>query len=191
MFRLFLTLLMVTATAAGGVFAQEPAAAGWTVNADESKVLFRGTQEGDAFEGHFPKFDATIILDPENLETASIRAVIDMSAIEAGDDDRNSSLPGREWFHVRKFPEAVFTSNMVIRNAEGIYEAVGTLQIKDVSQDVTLPFTLEIDGNTARAAGTLSLIRTDYNVGTGAFSKGNWVGLDVTVEVQIVATRTD
>ncbi|GGC98721.1 YceI family protein [Aquisalinus flavus] len=161
----------------------------WTLDPAASSVTFTATQQGEEFTGRFDSFSADIRLDPENLSGAMIEARIDMASVDAGSTDRNDALPTNDWFAVKKFPEATFQSSEITSLGGGQYEAAGTLTIKGTSQPATLPFTLTIEGDTAMATGTLELTRTDYNVGTGAYEDGKWVGLPVTVTVDITASR--
>lgn len=161
----------------------------WIIDPAASSVTFTATQQGEAFTGRFDSFSADIRLDPENLSGAMIEARIDMASVDAGSTDRNDALPTNDWFAVKKFPEATFQSSEITSLGGGQYEAAGTLTIKGTSQPATLPFTLTIEGDTAMATGTLELSRTDYDVGTGAYKDGKWVGLPVTVTVDITATR--
>ncbi|MBT8472986.1 MAG: YceI family protein [Marinicaulis sp.] len=170
--------------------AAPPSKAGeaWAIDYGASSVTFRGIQEGSEFEGRFNRFDIAVVLDPEDLSGASITATIDMSSVDAGNDDRNQSLPTKDWFKTKEFPSAIFTSSEV-SNIEGDnYEAAGTLTIKGISQPMTLPFTLDVEGNVANAVGSVRLNRTDFNVGEGAFAEDKWVGYFVDVTVTVAAT---
>lgn len=164
-------------------------AAPWSVDQKASSVRFTASQSGEAFEGAFSDFDAVIIFDPDQLADASIEATIRMASVQTGDDERDSSLPASDWFKVKKFPVANFQSQQVNQVGSGAYEALGQLTIRDVTREVILPFTLEITEGVAHAQGELSVLRTDYDVGKGAFSSGKWVGLDVTVQIDIMATK--
>jgi polyisoprenoid-binding protein YceI len=62
------------------------------------------------------------------------------------------------------------------------------LTLRGVAKPVTLPFTLAIAGTTAHAKGHLNLARTLFGIGQGTWSSGQWVALDVGVDVDIVAT---
>ena len=53
-----------------------------------------------------------------------------------------------------------------------------------------LPFTLTISGDQAAAKGHLSLIRSDFGIGQGPWSSGQWVALEVGVDVDLVATKS-
>ncbi len=52
-----------------------------------------------------------------------------------------------------------------------------------------LPFNLEIEGNEADAEGTLVIKRTDFGVGQGQWSDTSQVGDEVTIRIDIDATR--
>jgi len=169
-----------------------PAAAvagNWKMIPELSRITFQGTQTGDKFTGEFKRFSAVIQLDPNDLPNSHVEVTVDMASADAMDEQRNQALPGAEWFGVSQFPTAVFRSDTIKRTADGKYEADGKLTIKDVTQDVVLPFTLDIDGDKARAFGETSLMRNLFKVGTGEWEDGKWVGLDVMVTFDITATR--
>jgi hypothetical protein len=44
-----------------------------------------------------------------------------------------------------------------------------------------------VSGKTATAKGSLTLTRTDYGVGQGNWSSGDWVGLNAGVNFTLVA----
>lgn len=67
------------------------------------------------------------------------------------------------------------------------FDAEGTLTIKGISKPVTLPLTIEIDGTTLHAKGHLPLIRSTFNVGVGPWATGQWVALEVGVDVDVTA----
>ena len=164
--------------------------ANWKMIPELSRLTFSSTQTGDAFTGEFKRFSATIELDPNDLPNSHVEVVVDMSSVDAHDEQRNQALPNNEWFGVSQFPTAVFRSDTITKKDDGTYVANGKLTIRDITMDVALPFTLDIDGDTARAFGEVKLMRNDYNVGTGEeWSTGKWVGLDVTVTFDVTATR--
>lgn len=161
----------------------------WVLDKGASRVTFKGVQQGAEFEGRFSSFDAVIILDPDNLDAASISATIDMSSVDAGDGERNSSLPTKDWFYVKKYPQATFSSDRITNTGPDMYEAAGVLMIKDIAKEITLPFRLTVSEGVADATGVLTLVRTDYGVGQGAFATDEWIDLNVEVQVDLRATR--
>jgi polyisoprenoid-binding protein YceI len=161
----------------------------WIVDKAKSSLRFRATQTGREFEGEFERFEAKIAFDPDNLSNSSIDATVDMTSARTGDKQRDTALPGEDWFAVKRFPTAWFFADGLVKTDEGAYEARGALTMRGEVRPLTLPFTLAIDGDTATARGAVTILRTDFGVGQGDFATGEWVGLEVKVEVDIVATR--
>jgi polyisoprenoid-binding protein YceI len=152
---------------------------------------FSGTQTGSKFQGKFSRFDAQIVLDPDHVEGGHITATVDLGSAATGDTQRDTALPGKDWFDTTAHQNAVFTSDAVRKVGTNTYEATGTLTLRGVTRSLTLPFTLEIDGDRARARGHADLVRTTFGVGQGAWASGQWVGLDVGVDLDLTATRSN
>jgi len=161
----------------------------WIVNEELSTLSFSGTQTGKEFSGVFEKFDANIVLDPENLLDAHIEIEVDLNSANTADRQRDAAIPGPDWFDVKNFPAAKFISNEINKQDDGSFNATGELSIRGVTKEVSLPFSLSINGEKALAEGSMSLIRSDFGIGQGEFSTGQWVGLDVKIAYKIVADR--
>ena len=182
MFRFaFLTALLL---------ANPAIAADWTVQADKSHLGFSGTQTGAPFKGSFGKWSAEIGFDPAHPEAAHTKVVIDLTSARTGDTQRDTALPQADWFDVKHFPQATFEAAGFTPKGGGTYEAAGKLTIRGVSKNVVLPFTLAITSDGATAKGHLTLVRTAFGVGQGPWISGDWVALEVGVDVDLVAVRT-
>ncbi len=177
-----------------------PALAGpqdvWTIDQRSSSLAFTGTQVGSFVNGKFPTWSGEIVLDPTALAAARIDIRIQMPAATAGNLDVDSLMKGPLFFDVRKFPEARFVSNSVVASSGGRYEARGQLTIRDVTRDVVLPFTLAIVDDPARpgavrgtARGKLLIRRLDFGVGQGEWAGTGQVANDVTIDLNVVASR--
>lgn len=161
----------------------------WLVDADGSTLSFTGKQNGKAFTGQFRDFEADIRFDPDNLDDAAIMVTVTMKSAKIGDRQKDSALPGGDWFAVKEFPKAVFQSDAITAGPDGGYVAEGTLTMRDATKDLALPFTLDIDGDDATARGGTTIIRTDFGVGQGEWQSGQWVALEVDIDFEITATR--
>lgn len=164
------------------------AAASWKVDAAKSQLSFSGVQTGTTFKGRFSRFSAQIDFDPDHPETSRIAVVIDTASAMTGDAQRDGALPGKDWFDIARFPQAKFETTAIRKTGANDYEATGNLTLRDITKPIILPFTLQISGTTAHAKAHLSLVRTLFGVGLGPWSSGQWVALDVEVDVDIVAT---
>ena len=65
------------------------------------------------------------------------------------------------------------------------------LTMRGQTNTITLPFTLNEQGNGVVAAGSVTIDRTDYGIGQGDFVSGSTVGLDVTISIDITATPNE
>jgi polyisoprenoid-binding protein YceI len=183
-----LTHAVVAGLLFGGMASAQ--AATWTVDTAKSHLGFTGSQSGTPFKGSFGKFAGTIVFDPANPGAGHADITIDTASASTGDQQKDSAMPGDDWFAAAKFPQAHFVASSFKSTGAGAYEAVGTLSIRGMSKPISLPFTLAITGDAAKADGKVQLIRTDYGVGQGAWATAQYVALEVAVDVDIVATKT-
>ncbi|MEJ8476146.1 YceI family protein [Roseibium algae] len=162
-------------------------AASWTVDKDASSIGFEVQQGDAALTGSFGSWTADINLDPDNIDAATISATIDTGSAATGNSQFDGMLPSPDWFSVEAFPAATFSSDNVTSVGGNAYQAAGTLTIRDISQPVTLDFTLDIDGDTAVAKGTATVERIAYQV--GASVSPAQVGESVAITLNLKATR--
>ena len=183
-------LRIVLAALVMAAFGATPAEAfSWKLDAAKSQLGFSGTQTGAAFTGRFTRFSAQIDFDPDHPETSRIVVAVDLASAVTGDTQRDGALPQADWFDIAQFPQAKFVSTAIRKTGANAYAAAGTLTLRGVAKPIVLPFTLAISGSAAHAKGHLNLVRTTFGVGQGAWSSGQWVALDVGVDIDIVATR--
>jgi len=159
----------------------------WLVVKADSHIEFTASQQGSDFTGAFKHFDVFINFNENALEKANVTATIDLGSISAGDKDRDGALPGKDWFDIKAFPKAVFHSNEFMKTGDNSYEARGTLSMKGKNQPLALPFTLDINGAKAEMSGSVTLDRTLWDIGSGAWASDEWVSTDVTVDIKISA----
>jgi polyisoprenoid-binding protein YceI len=182
--------LAASVAAAFMVFTTNPAlAANWVVDPAHSHFGFSGVQVGVPFKGEFRKFDAKISYDPEHPESAHVVVTIDMASAHTGDTQRDAALPQPEWFDTAKFPTATFEAAGFHPKGGQAWETPGKLSVRGIGRDVVLPFTLALNGDTAHATGHVQLVRTAFGVGQGAWSSGDWVALEVGVDLDLVVRK--
>lgn len=163
------------------------AAAEWVVIPEESHIAFHGSMLGVPAVGYFRQFLGNITFDPDDLENAHVMIDVDMASVDSAHDERDTALRLPEWFSAGVFPRARFEAGEFRRTGEATFEALGTLTIKGITREITLPFALTIDDGTASVSGQLNLSRQDFNIGTGEWENDQLVAFDVLVEYSIVA----
>ena len=164
------------------------AATPWTVVYDDSRLGFEATQQGGAFEGRFESFNADLRFSADALSESRFDVRIQTGSVETGSSQRDSALPGSDWFNVDAFPDAVYVADEIRSTADG-YEAVGTLTIRDNTHPVTLPFTWKTDGDQAAMDGSVIIDRTRFGVGQGDWSDPSVAGHEVRVVVDLTLSQ--
>ncbi|WP_114394141.1 YceI family protein [Oleisolibacter albus] len=160
----------------------------WIIDPAGSSLRFTGSQMGQSFEGAFGRFQAEISFNPAAPEQGHAVVTVDTASARTGDDQRDGAMPETDWFNIAAFPQARFEADQFRRTGDDAFEAVGTLTLRGVSRPLVLPFTLRPEGGKMRAEGAVTLVRTDFGVGQGQWSSGDWVGLEVAVRVSVLAT---
>lgn len=164
-------------------------AASWTVDPAKSTLGFTGQQTGAPFTGSFKSWTAAIDFDPAHPEAGHVAASIDVASAATGDPQKDEALPTPDWFDAADFGKATFDATGFTPKGGDAFETSGKLTLRGVSKSVVLPFTLTITGDQAHAIGHAKLVRTDFGVGQGAWTSADYVALDVTVDLDLVATR--
>jgi len=164
-------------------------AADWTIDTAHSTLGFSGTQTGKPFSGHFKTFSGAIAFDPAHPETGHATITIQTASATTGDTQRDTAMPGADWFNTALFPAATFVADRFEAHGQNAFIAHGMLTIRGVSHAETLPFTLDITGASAHARGHLDITRDVFGVGQGPWASGQWVGLSVGVDFDLIATK--
>jgi polyisoprenoid-binding protein YceI len=165
------------------------AASSWTLDPAASKLTFEVLQAGGEVTGEFRRFDADIAFDRNDLSASKVHVVVDIVSATTGAADRDQELPKPEWFDTSRFPKAVFDADSIEMVGDKQFVAKGTLALRDMKQAVSLPFTLDIQGDTAVMDGRLELDRNAFGVGQGAWAASDIVGRKVAVVVHVQAHR--
>ncbi len=180
---LCMTLLTVGAAAA---------APSWQVDPAKSALTFSVVVNGQTVQGRYDGFGADIKFDPANLAQSSAKITIDSSAYKTGERTRDVMLMKPPWFNVLDFPQVIFQTTEIAANGTNAYVAKAKLTLKGITQGITLPFTLNINGSTATMKGETTLKRLAFNVGQGEdYTSEKPVALSVKVMVNITARRAN
>jgi polyisoprenoid-binding protein YceI len=153
---LFATVTLIIASAFTAYQAQE-----WKI-ADGYSVKFDG---GDP-AGEFTGLKGTIIFDEKNLPASKFDVTIDAKSINTGNGMKNTHANSANWFDTEKYPTISFTSSSITRTAAG-YDAKGTMEIKGVKKDFTIPFTFANNTFTSN----FEVNRLDFGIDDGKHPK--------------------
>lgn len=198
-------ILRATMAGAGMMLLAHTAAAAdapeWTVDPAKSSITFTGRQMGVPSTGKFKTFTAKIKFAPDNLDASAVEVIVDPASADSGNSDIDKELGQPKWFDVARFPTVRFVTTAFRAKSKdgggkGAYEAVARLTIRDVTEEVVLPFKLDIasdgaDANqfVARVTGELTISRTRFGIGRDEWRDTKIVGDEVGLQIDVLARR--
>lgn len=167
------------------LFAPNAFAGCWQVVPEQSQLIFIAGQAGGTLQGRFNDYSGVVCADAANGTASRIEATVQMASVETELPELDEALYGRDFFDAERWPKAIFRGDAVRPVGEDRYQVTGTLQLRDVSREITVPVTLkpDADGSQASLATSLTLARLDYGIGQGEWSDTQWVGDEVTIEL--------
>jgi polyisoprenoid-binding protein YceI len=178
------------ATLLAALAATPACAAHWTVDAARSHLGFTVQWSNEPFTATFKSWKADIAFDPADLAHSHVVATVDLASEASDTPDNDDGLKGPQGFSVSQFPAARFETTGFVHKSANAYVATGTLSLHGVSRPVALPFTLTIAGTTAHMTGKTTVLRNDFGLGQGEWAAATPIAHEVTIAVDITATKT-
>ncbi|MBM3222567.1 MAG: polyisoprenoid-binding protein [Candidatus Tectomicrobia bacterium] len=83
----------------------------------------------------------TYTYDEKDVTKSSMQGTIKTASIDTGNAKRDEHLRSADCFDATKFPDIKFQTTRVEKKGDG-YVMVGPLTIRDVTKEVTMPFTV-------------------------------------------------
>jgi polyisoprenoid-binding protein YceI len=154
----------------------------------QSEISFVTKQMGVPVDGKFKKFDAQVAFDPKKPEAAKIGITIDLGSASIGTAETEAELAKPDWFSLKQFPQATFTSTTVKPLGAGKFEVAGKLAIKGTTQNVVVPVALAQAGGNTTATGAFTIKRLDFKIGEGDWKDTSMVANDVQVKFKLSLT---
>jgi polyisoprenoid-binding protein YceI len=141
-------------------------------------VAFSGQHVGMNFEGKFGRWEATLILPPQN--DPNITATFYMGSAKTGDSIYDSTLPEFDWFDVENHPQGKFVSTQISMTEDG-YQVRGDLTIKNITNPAN--FMLIDDGD--KLLASFDINRLTYQIGTESDPEAEWVSKIISISMLI------
>jgi polyisoprenoid-binding protein YceI len=173
------------------------AAPQWEVDPPHSSIYFSIQHIYSTVRGNFEDFKGTVRFDPDDLADSRFDFEVAVKSINTGNSKRDDHLNSGDFFDSAKYPKMTFKSTAVKHVADNRYVVEGTMTVKDVSETISVPFTLlgvkahpmaeksEVAGFEAR----MTIDRLAYHVGSGKFYGMGVVGKEVDVLISLEVMR--
>jgi polyisoprenoid-binding protein YceI len=166
----------------------------YTIDKMHSEVAFQVRHLLTKVRGRFTGFAGTLLFDQEHPEQSSTSLTIDASSVDTGTPDRDTHLRSDDFFAVGTHPTLTFTSSRVVKTGDDTYDVAGTLTIRGVTKEITLPVTYlgtakDPWGNVRAGFETsLTINRKDFGLTwnaaleTGGFLIGDEVRINLSIQ---------
>lgn len=192
--RILITMLLMGTMLAGSAHAGEA----YEVERAHSSISFAVTHMVlSKTKGQFQDFSGKVMLDEKDITNSSVEVTIKTASIDTDDPKRDGHLKSADFFDVEKYPTITFKSKKVMKSNAG-FSVVGDLTIRDVTKEVTIPFTMKgpisaMGSKRFGAEGSLTINRQDFGVSWSQTldNGGLVVGNEVEIALQIEAVHSD
>ena len=149
---------------------QAPAQRTTQLSPKNTKLNFQAYSRLIDADGSFGAFKGSVTITGADVQTAQIKVVVDIGSLNTGIDKRDQHLRNADFFHVSKWPKAVFTSTGIKEIAKDKYEVKGRLVM--MGKTVPLSFPADIwltDKGEVRAKADFKMDRRRWGM-TGYMS---------------------
>ena len=162
----------------------------WKIIPNESSINFQIIQNNSPVTGSFKSFIGIIHASPENLETSHIKIIIDMNSVTTSYSEIADTLKTADWFNVKLFPNAIFTSTKFIKTGDKTYQVQGLLTIKDKTLPLELNFVLKnYSSSHTFIQGSGIIKRTLFGLAKRDWAKTDVLKDDVNISFILSAVR--
>lgn len=173
------------------------AAPKWDLDPAHSGIYFGIDHIYSTVRGYFEGFKGTVMFSPDDLAGSRLDFEVDVKSINTGNTKRDGHLNSEDFFDSKKFPTMSFTSTAIKHVKDNQYLVEGKMTVKDVSEAVSVPFTLlgvkahpfDDKSDVAGFEARMTIDRLAYHVGGGKFYDMGVVGKDVEVLITLEVTR--
>jgi polyisoprenoid-binding protein YceI len=172
----FVMLVLVSLIAAAPIGAR--AAEKLKIDKDCGEIKFVGSKDDGSHEGGFKEFAGEVELVPGDLAACSIKLEFNTGSLWSDNPKLTAHLKNADFFHIEKFPKAVFQSTSVRaanekdRKAAGFDQVThviqGKLTLLGVSQEINVPVGAKLSEEALQLRGVYQLDRTRFGMDYGA-----------------------
>lgn len=134
---------------------------------------------------------AELTVSSDEIENANFS--VDMSSLTSETKDLESHLKTRDFFHIKKFPEASFNLDSHVKLQEGEQQVTGEMTIKGITKTVDFILQLFKEDATWRLKGEIFMNRVDFGITYNSPSvyeklKDQAIADEIKLEVEIQVT---
>ena len=171
----------------------------YSISAEESNVTWEGKKVGGDHTGTIKLTNGEMVF--ENGELTALSLIVDMNSITNSDiDDAEKAaklvghLKSDDFFGVTSHPTAMIALSDFNKQSGTTYLANGTITIKGIPQDISVPITIEENAKSITAVASITVDRTKYGIVYNSKSLGgefldNFIYDDFTIKGEVLVSK--
>jgi polyisoprenoid-binding protein YceI len=135
------------------------------IDSEYSYAVFSGFYlRNQNVEGRISGFEGELKFDKSNISSSVINISADISTLNTGYSNRDTTLLGKDFLDAAEYPKIHFQSNEFSVIEKG-YELKGDLTIKDKTNEITILFKIMEEDRRSIFKGEFYFNRFDFNIG--------------------------
>ena len=155
----------------------------WTIVS--SNITFKIKNAGFTVDGKFTGLTGYILFDPNKTSGNKIEGTIFSKTINTGNSKRDEHLKKEEYLYADKFLTINMSSPYFIKETSTTFKSIFTLTIKGITNTVPVEFTFTENDGKAKFAGSFTVNRLDYKVGSSSFILSD----NVTINIEAICIK--
>jgi polyisoprenoid-binding protein YceI len=147
-----------------------------------SSVKFKIKNLGVAITGSFTGLSGSVLFNSIQPSSGRFQATVNAATINTGIDMRDDHLRGESYFNTKQYPVIQFESTGIEpARKKGHYLMKGKLTIKNITRDISFPFTAEAKDGGYLFTGQFRINRRDFTVGSSSITLSDDVDILLSV----------
>jgi polyisoprenoid-binding protein YceI len=149
-----------------------------------SRVHFTAWNFGLSVEGTMKGLSGYFVINMDSVEKSHFHASVQSVTVDTGIALRNKHLRQEAYFDVNNFPVIIITSRRIMRDNTR-WLAIADIKIKNVTRQITMPFTIEYSHAKAFFGSKFSINRQDFGLGGTSLTLADIVEVDLVISGDI------
>jgi polyisoprenoid-binding protein YceI len=130
---------------------------------EATEVKFIGSKVTGSHDGGFRKVSGTVTVPEQDLTRAVIDVTIDMASTYSDNEKLTEHLLSADFFEVATYPTSTFKSTAINKTEEG-YQITGDMTLHGVTQSLTIPAQMSLNGNELTASSEFQIDRYLFKI---------------------------
>jgi len=147
----------------------------YTINSQKSMMAWHGKKVTGEHNGTIDINKGNLIFDGTRLTggvlEVDMKSVKNLDLTDVGYNKKlTTHLMSEDFFNAEKYPTATLKITKVTPKGGNDYEVAGTLTIRGITNPITFPATVKLNGGTAEVSAKVVIDRSKYDVKYGSKS---------------------